>query len=866
MHSKPDSCTGCPWYQTGKGYVADDTREGIPVWFLNGSPDHVEEDTGKTAQGQAGSDLVSNFLPLAGVVWGETAQSASVLKCRWQGHDVPPGDATQSLAVGHCTRHHLQVPRGTTLIVAQGKIAFTYAHGGTLRDPSGKPASHTDWRGFLLPLQYTRAQFGEIPVYVTMGIMDLYQNPGMETVTEWDYLKIRSIRDGRYPRPLPSTLICTADNKPDYRAWFLRARHARWVTCDTEFIPRTKHLTILGLLARFADGTVSGLQVDWRHAHPSVREEIKYHYRLLVKDVRFIFHNCRADIPVLEVQTGVGFSDYKQYEDTMLAHAVLWCELPHGLEFIASVWGQYPKLKHLKTDDEMVYNFGDVLETDAIWLYIEEESFKHDPQAEHIYRSQHLKLAPLLHRTVHRGLRINHTRVREARLTYENDVAGARRLALATAGWPINLNSPKQLAQYLYDVRGFEVQVNRKTDAISINDDAIATLRMALGPYFDPEDALTYEKALERITNGADPILEARVLYSGASTRLIKYIYSLYTCVAGLSPFDFTSKGAYEKAWTLGIQSILDGTETTLLDRMHPDMLTHTQKTGRWSTVDPPIAQLPIELRDIICPDPGEVWIAWDWSAIEPRILEGYCGSRILRRAFDEGIDLHTWTCCAAFGYEFPPDLIDPHTNPLCEAWRTKYKWKGKDDPRRVFAKTARYEMYYGGTGNNAAASAALFGLDLKTLKRACQQLISTDPEYAQWRMNLEDTIKRTRVLRTFMGRPRRFLKGGHKMVREGLDQPMQGGVSDIANTTVVALDTLQIPGLQFSWSMHDSQFWALPQAQCTRAFLGTMRRIVERPHMINGRSIPFPAHFHVIDDQAKDWELDAYFAAKEVR
>jgi hypothetical protein len=696
-------------------------------------------------------------------------------------------------------------------------------------------------------LEYTRPQFGETPVYVTLGIVDLYKNPGMETVTEWDHAKIRRILDGTYPAPLPPNVIAHETNRGAYRDWFKRAAVARWVACDTEFIPRTKHLTILGLLARFADGSLSGLQVDWRNAHPSVRTEIASLYKELAQHVRVIFHNCRADIPVLAPLTGVQFEDYKQFEDTMLAHSVLWCELPHGLEFIASIWGHYPKLKHLKTDDEMVYNFGDVLETDAIWLYLEEEGFKHDPQAEHIYRTQHLKLAPLLHRTVSRGLRIHHDRVRQARLTYEADVEGARRLALATAGWPINLNSAKQLAQYLYDVRGLEVQVNRKTDNISINDDAIATLRMALGPYIDPEETLTYEKACERIAHGADPILEARVLYIGASTRLIKYIYPLYEAVGKLSPFSYASRGAYEKAWDVAISKVLDGSATDIMDRMYPDMLTHTQKTGRWSTVDPPIAQLPIELRDIICPDPGEVWISWDWSAIEPRILAAYCGSRILKRAFDEGIDLHTWTCCAAFGYEFPPDLIDPHKNPSCEAWRIKYKWKGKDDPRRVFAKTARYEMYYGGSGNNAAASAALFGLDLKVLKRACQQLVSTDPEYARWRVNLEETIKRTRVLRTFMGRPRRFLKGGHKMVREGLDQPMQGGVSDIANTTITLLEEQDFPGFQFAWSMHDSQKWHAPRELVTPQFMQDIRAIAERPHDINGRQVGFPIDLGII-------------------
>ena len=831
--NKPPACLGCPWYGDGKGYIEDDTYPG--VLFLTGEPDKQEVSLDKTGEGPAGKDLQTHFLPLAGLTRGKDCGLGHLLKCQ-----KPEGvEDAKALALAHCTRAYPIPSDTTTLVVALGKAVYEYATKWTSRIQ--------DWRGYLLPRDVTRPRFGEIPVYVTLGVDDLYTNPSMETVTEWDYLKLRKVLDGSYPKAFPRNVICTSDNKCEYREWFQHAANARWVTCDTEFIPRTKHLTVLGLLARFADGTLSGLQVDWRTAHPSVREEIKYHYRKLVTRVPFIFHNCRADIPVLQAVTGVGFHDYTQFEDTMLAHAVLWCELPHGLEFIASLWGHYGKLKHLKNSNELLYNFGDVLETDAIWLHIEEESFKHDPKAEHIYRSQHLLLAPLLHRTVQRGLRINRDRVRLARLTYENDVAQAGRLALATAGWPINLNSAKQLGQYLYAVRGLEVQINRKTDNQSIDDDAIATLRMGLGPYYDPEETLTCEKAIERIELGADPILEARVLYIGASTRLIKYIYPLYEVLGTLSPYDYKTTGAYHKAWDHAVSRIRDGTATTILDRMFPDMLTHTQKTGRWSTVDPPIAQLPIELRDIICPDPGEVWISWDWSAIEPRILEAYCHSRILRRAFDEGIDLHTWTVCSTFGYEYPPDLIDPHKNPTCQAWRDKYKWKGKDDPRRVFAKGARYEMYYGGSGNNAAASAALFGLDLKVLKRACHQLISADPEYAQWRMNLEEEIKRTRLLRTFMGRPRRFLKGGHKMVREGLDQPMQGGVSDIANTTVVLLDGAHIEGFQFAWSMHDSQKWHTRRDVVTKQFMQWVRSVAERPQSINGKLVTFPIDLEII-------------------
>lgn len=846
MKQKPSSCTGCPWYQDGVGYVSDEQATGS-VFILMQNPGRIEEEFGLPAQGQAGKDMDSNFLPLAGLVRGQSVTVGNVLKCRWAGGNDLTWDDTQRQAVSHCTEAHLRIPEGTRLIIAQGKLAFQYAHGGNLRSPEGRPASITDWRGFIIPLEYTRPRFGEVPVFVTLHTADLYHNPTMEVVTEWDWIKVKDILDGTYPKPLPPRQVVTADTMAEARQWFADAREARWVTCDTEFEPGTKYLTVLGLLARYPDGRIQGLQVDWREALPEIREEISTLYKELVRHVPIIFHNCRADIPVLESACKVRWGDYLQYEDTMLAHAVLWCELPHGLEFIASVWGCHTKLKHLKNNDELLYNFGDVLETDNIWRYISEQGFKHDPLAESVYRSQHLKLAPILERTIDRGLRVNRDRVVSARMEYESKVVQALELASATAGWPINLNSPQQLSWYLYTIRGLPLQCDKDTGNPSINDDAVAKLRMELGPPFDPEEDLTYEKALERIEQGADPILEARVLYIGASTRLIKYIYCLYSDVAKIKAFDYATKGAYEKARDLAIERVKSGLATAILERIHPDMLTHSQKTGRWSTVDPPIAQLPSDLRDLVCPDEGQVWIKWDWSAIEPRILEGYCNSKILRRAFDEGIDLHTWTVCAAFGYDFPPNLIDPHKSPESKEWREKYRWKGKDDPRRVFAKTARYEMYYGGTGANAAASAALFGLDPKVLKRACAALISADPEYYSWRLNIEETIKRTRVLRTFMGRPRRFLKGGHKMVREGLDQPMQGGVSDIANTTVVMLDEQTEAWFQFAWSMHDSQNWHCPREQATPEFIEWVRSVAARPHTINGRAVAFPIDLEVV-------------------
>lgn len=84
-------------------------------------------------------------------------------------------------------------------------------------------------------------------------------------------------------------------------------------------------------------------------------------------------------------------------------------------------------------------------------------------------------------------------------------------------------------------------------------------------------------------------------------------------------------------------------------------------------------------------------------------------------------------------------------------------------------------------------------------------------------------------------------------MIREGLDQPMQGGVSDIANTTILLLDSFGITGFQFAWSMHDSQKWHAKRELVTPQFMEWVRSVAERPQSINGRAITFPIDLGII-------------------
>lgn len=899
VYDKPAGCLGCPLYGNGKGFVPDEIRDDADTFILMQNPGATEEALGIPACGKTGQLLNKVYLPLAGLQ-RSTVSVGNVLKCRYNHTNNLPEGPILDTAVQHCTQHHLRIPDKATLVILQGALAYKYA---TLNQKayngSGKPATITSWRGYFLPssnrpVYVDNGSEGSIPrvqsstdnrhFYVTIHLADCLRDGTASWIAERDWTKIQDYRSGRYPSPYPTAYQFRAEST-EGREFFGRAATGSYVVIDTEFCGHspgvTGRLTICGLYSpvgaelqqcrqyvfpRKDEGCTTGipatLQGDIRSLTAKEYADFATRLRELIRQVPVVFHNAVADIPVLEEAFGIKYEHYKSIEDTMLAHAILWSELPHDLEFLASYYGRHGKFKHLRDVDELRYNYGDVVDTAAVYEAMC-AGFSRDTLAEKVYREQSLKLIPILLEARKKGIRVNKRRVLEVFNEYYRLAGQVERVAQAACGYAINLKSGDQIRDYLYNERRYPVQINKDTKRPSTDDDAIATLRKAVSEPFNPDREITLDRddekhygILRRIESGADALLEARVLYAETFHVLNNYILGLCKGVYG-EQNKAKKKRAREHYWKVGI------TLEDIVDRIYPNFAIHAQKTGRWSTTEPPLAQLPSALRDIICPDEDEVCFTWDWKAVEPRVLQALSGSRLLKKTFDENFDLHTWTVCYMFGYEYPADLVDPHKAPACAAWREKYNWKGGNDPRRVFAKSGRYEMWYGGSGSNAAQSAARFGLDPKLLKTALSRLLASDPDYYAWKVKTEAEIARTSLVRTFMGRPRRFLSKGDARRREGLDQPMQGAVSDLFNTTVVLL-AAAFPFIRWGWGMHDSQKWYIKVKDLNTQLATEMAAIVERVHQIGTTATTFPGDFEIIlppESGGKEISLRDYLA-----
>ena len=217
---------------------------------------------------------------------------------------------------------------------------------------------------------------------------------------------------------------------------------------------------------------------------------------------------------------------------------------------------------------------------------------------------------------------------------------------------------------------------------------------------------------------------------------------------------------------------------------------------------------------------------------------------------FDNGWDLHTLNFCAAFGYPIPPDLGSKtlHTSAINAEWRKQVGWQGKEDVRRVFCKRLQYKMDYGGSPETAIQipGAKQLGMASSKLRTVGYNILQADPQAMAWRQRIVSEATRTRRVSTFMGRTRRLLGTDLRSIaREAINFPMQAGVSDIFNTTVIEVKR-QCPYARYAWSMHDSIYWACPveRVDDTRQLL---KDIAERPLTVEGRSVNFPADFKAV-------------------
>ncbi len=539
---KPKECVGCPLEHASKWWVPDEIVEGATVFGLAQNPGANEEAgrkivgwTGATPLeeecgpapliGKTGWDLDKHFLPLAGFERGEVSLG-NTIRCRLNGTNDLPKPSVIKAAAQHCERAFLKIPASTKLVVAIGAAAWNHTQGRSDLSING-------WRGHLGP-----SRFHGLPVLATLHPADLMpgRDPRMTLPTKMDWGKVPAILAGTHPKPLPPRLIVGECSIDAVVAWFHQAMEfGSCVAWDTEYIydqenPWNEANYQLTMLSAAVPELDMGVQLLYHggSADPYDKREFISRFWKLVTTKTNIFHNAKAECRSVAKTWGWDWRKLlHSFEDTMLAHAARWSEWPHGLDFIESIYSPYNKIKHLPTTDPE-RNWGDTCLTLEAWVKLKGE-LAHDPDAMAIYRGQSLKLvAPTLERDI-LGIAVNQAFVPEALAKLEQKVTDGIAIAQSCVGWPINLNSPAQLKTWLRQ-EGLVLKRGKKSKTATLNKDAVAELRQKVSPFdaeWEAEVGADTEYVIQRILEGANPVLEARAFFVRADKLAGNYLRPL---------------------------------------------------------------------------------------------------------------------------------------------------------------------------------------------------------------------------------------------------------------------------------------------------------------------------------------------------
>ena len=216
-----------------------------------------------------------------------------------------------------------------------------------------------------------------------------------------------------------------------------------------------------------------------------------------------------------------------------------------------------------------------------------------------------LPLIPVLYQMEEKGMLIDRAYFANLRDEYSKEVSKIEQKIYTTIGHEFNLNSPLQLSEVLFDFLKLPVKGIKKTT----------------------KGYSTGAKELDKL-KGLHPVIEQIIEYREASKLLSTYV--------------------------IPMPELADEH-----DRIHTTFTQNVTATGRLSSKDPNLQNIPVRTEagkrirtGFIAPN-GRVLVSADYSQFELRLAAILSGDQALITDFNNDVDIHTKTASEAFHIPF---------------------------------------------------------------------------------------------------------------------------------------------------------------------------------------------------------------------
>ncbi len=344
----------------------------------------------------------------------------------------------------------------------------------------------------------------------------------------------------------------------------------------------------------------------------------------------------------------------------------------------------------------------------------------------YVYEKIELPLMPVLRRMETQGILVDRAFLKKLSHDYHQELQKIAARIYAAAGKEFNINSPKQLGDVLFDTLGLAAKNQKKTAGGARS---------------------TKESELQKLKD-QHPIIEDILAHRELQKLLSTYIDTIPT--------------------------LLDDA-----DRLHTSYIQASTTTGRLSSQDPNLQNIPIKtelgraIRHAFVAPKGMELVSFDYSQIELRIAAMLSGDPGLIEIFKEGRDVHAEVAMRIF----------------------KVGEKDVTYEQRRRAKVINFGILYG-MGVNALQQS--LGTTRKEAQEFYGQYFDAFPRLAAYIETTKEDASRLGYTQTLFGR-RRYLDGIRSPIpyvraaaeRMAVNAPMQGTQADLVKLAMVEIDDL---------------------------------------------------------------------------
>lgn len=381
--------------------------------------------------------------------------------------------------------------------------------------------------------------------------------------------------------------------------------------------------------------------------------------------------------------------------DTMIGHHALFSNMPKSLDFLSSMycathlyWKDEGKEWDASMDEQQLwrYNCKDcviTLEIDAAL-----QRMTNALKMQEVFDFQQSLIRPVLD-AMNKGLRVDFSKKELLAEELAKAIEQTEQWFISVLGHPFNPRSSAQMKKLFYEDLQLKPEINRKTGAISCDDEALHKLALK-EPLVKPlVDMISNYRSLGVFLS---TFVQAPV---DVDSRM-----RCYFNIAGTDTYRFSSS---QNAFGSGMN------------------LQNIPKNSAFKGLE------KINLRELFLPDEGKMFFDIDLASADLRIVVWESDEQEMKAMLKAGLDPYT-----EIAKEF---YCDPSIT--------------KKDPRRQIFKSFVHGTNYLGTAKGLAER---LGLSVKEAEKTQKWYFQRFPKIKQWQENLIQTVKSRQMVRNVFG------------------------------------------------------------------------------------------------------------------